>query len=261
MAEVNAHKEYASTVQSVERALKILECFRNSTPEIGLIDIVEKVGLSKGTVHRLISTLCQADYISQDCKAGKYRLGPKVFELGCIAQNHMELYRVAKPFLYQLREKTNETVHLVIEAGEEVLYIDKVDSLEPIRMNSFVGQRLPMYCSGVGKVLLAYKGKKERDKFYWETEFHALTPHTITDRGVMEEQVQQIKANGYAFDNEEGQSGLKCVASPVFDYDGNVIAAISVSAPSYRMDEEKVALIVKDVVKIAREISFAMGYR
>lgn len=258
---MDSNKENTSTVKSIERALKILESFRNSTPEMGLMDIAEKVGLTKGTTHRIISTLCSANYIAQDCKAGKYRLGPKVFELGCIAQNHMELYRVAKPFLYKLREKTNETVHLVIAVSEEVLYIDKVDSLEPIRMNSFIGQRLPMYCTGVGKVLLAHKSREHRYKIYKDKGLRSLTPNTITSVEKMEAELEKIKTKGYAFDDEEGQSGLKCIASPIFDYQGNVISAISVSGPSYRMGAEKIEVIVGDILEVSKEISFAMGYR
>ncbi|KUO48807.1 MAG: hypothetical protein APF76_18170 [Desulfitibacter sp. BRH_c19] len=249
------------TVQSIDRGMDILEAFTYEKPELGLMEICHIVGLTKGTVYRIVYTLAERGYISKDPISSKYRLGPKAFEIGSVAMSQMEIRRTANPFLVKLSNITGETVHLVIHDRGEVLYLDKVDSPQSIRMNSFTGQRLPMHATGVGKVLLAYMSEEEVKSICNIKSLLRMTSNTIVSYEKLVQDLAVIKQNGYAFDNEESQEGLRCIAAPIRDYSERVIAAISVSIPIMRFGDERVPSLLKNVLEIAAEISYQMGYR
>ncbi|MGI6285052.1 IclR family transcriptional regulator [Neomoorella humiferrea] len=249
------------TVQSIERALDILEVFSYSSPELGLVEISKKVGLSKGTTYRIVYTLMKRGYISQENQSGKYRLGPKTFEIGSVVMSQMEIRKVAHPYLEELRDITGETVHLVIQDKGEVLYLDKVDSTRAIRMNSFIGQRLPMHCTAVGKVLLAELPEIEVNYICNMKGMTRSTSKTITNLDMLKRHLKIVKEQGYALDDEENEEGLRCIAAPIRDCNGKVIAAISISAPVMRLNNDRIPEMVKAVQTTAERISYQMGYR
>jgi len=248
-------------VQSIERALDILEVFTFNESELGLVDISRKTGLSKGTTYRLVYTLVRRGYLRQNSKTGKYHLGPAAFQLGAVAMSHMEIRRVSRSILEDLCEETGETVHLVVEDKGEVLYIDKVDSPQSIRMNSFIGQRLLMHCTAVGKAILAYMDIEDVKRIIETKKMLKHTRNTITTWEDLLKNLEQVREKGYSFDDEENEEGLRCVGAPVRDFTGNVIAAISVSAPSMRLSNEKIEDVAAKVKDSAARISYLMGYR
>lgn len=252
-------KEYR--IKSVAKALKIVEILAKDAGEMALGEIAEKMRMPKGTTHGLISTLCDFGYIDQSPITGKYKLGFKLFELGNIVAQRLEIKNIAAPYIQKLVEEMEETVHLTILDKGEVLYIDKRESQQSIRIASRVGARLPAHCTGVGKVLLAFLPAEERKKIIAEKGLKRFTRNTITDPEVLEAELAKIREQGYAFDNEEFMEGLKCIAAPIRDYTGKVCAAISISGPTSRLRGEKLKKAVELVVATASAISMEMGYR
>jgi len=252
-------------IQSVVRALKVLELFTAEVPSLGLKEITQRVGLSKPTVFRILSTLKRMDYIEQDPSSGKYMLGLKVFEIGSACINKMSLRSFAMPLLQELVDKCKETVHLAILDRGEIIYIDKIDGTQTIRMMSAVGKRAPAHCTSVGKAILSHKSPKELDNVLSNIKMVKLTKNSIIDKKELKKELQQIKRQGYAIDNEELEIGLKCVGVPIFDYHGDTVGGISVSGPStrftnVRLRNELVPLIVKTAEKISRRLGFKSNF-
>jgi IclR family KDG regulon transcriptional repressor len=251
----------ANNVRSVERALAILQAFSFLRPELGLIEISNLVGLNKATTHRIISTLVDNGFVTQDPKTGKYKLGLKSFEIGQIAMSMMELRSVARPIVERLRDISEETVHVVVLDRGKVLYIDKVDSPRSIRMTSFIGQRVFPHSTAVGKVLLASLSDDEVVQICQRNGMPAQTPYTITSIEKLLDKLKKIRDNDFAVDDEENELGLRCLAAPVRDFAGKVIAAISISGPTTRVAMERVPELIEHLKNAALEISRQMGYK
>lgn len=253
-------KAKSNFIQSVDRALQILEVFSEKRKELGVTEIANILDIHKSTVFGLLATLENRGYLEQNPESGKYRLGLKLFELGNLVQAGMDLRETAAPIISRLVEEYGETVHLVICEKGEVVYIDKKESDDSaFRILSYVGRRLPMYCTGVGKCLLAYL-PEETVNLVLEKELVPFTPNTITDPEKLRAELQEIKSKGYAFDFEEIEMGLRCVAAPIKNHKGEVIAAISLSGPSIRMDDKRMQELVVPVKESALEISRKLGY-
>lgn len=246
-------------IQAVSRAIKILE-FVAANNMTRLSDISRGVGLNKSTTHGLIATLEAMGCIRQDQSTGKYALGLKLFELGQAVLANMDIRTAAMPYLLELSRKYEETVHLAILSGDEVIYIDKVDSPRSIRIVSKVGGRNPAYCTGVGKVLLAGLSDGELKKLLVDMEFKPITPNTITNAYALAEQINRIRQEGYATDSGEIDEGLSCFAAPVRNHLGAVTAAISLSGPTARLINGNSSRLVTDVIYCARQISGQFGF-
>lgn len=249
------------TIQSVERALKILECFTGNISEIGITDIAAAMGLGKSTVFGLVNTLVQEGYLEQNPENKRYRLGLKLFELGCIVQNRMDMREIARPYLKKLSEHFKMTVHMGLYKDQEVVYIDKMDAPDTRIVYSQVGKRAPMYCTGIGKAVLAQLEKEDADLILKRQEKEALTPYTKTEETDISEELERIRQKGYATDEEEVELGLKCVAVAIKDYQGKPVAAISISSSAVQMTEEKKAEAALELKKAAFDISRRLGYQ
>ncbi|EAX48458.1 transcriptional regulator, IclR family [Thermosinus carboxydivorans Nor1] len=245
-------------IQSVARAVKILEHLAASGNEDSLSNISRAIGLSKSTTHSLISTLEQLGYVHQDQSTGRYSLGMKLFELGQVVYSSMDIRRLTIPHLRKLVEKYGETAHIAVLSKGEVIYIDKVDSPHSIRIASQIGGRNPAYCTGVGKVLLAWLSDTELEKVMAGRVLHKFTSNTITSYEQLKQHLLEIRQCGYALDKEEFEIGLTCVAAPIKNHRGLVIAAFSISGPTMRMNE-KLNMIIRDVVEMSRTISAEFG--
>lgn len=255
-----ALKAKSNFIQSVDRSLQILEVFSSKNRELGVTEIANILGIHKSTVFGLLATLENRGYVEQNLENGKYKLGLKLFELGNLVQEGMDLRSIAVPFIEELVEKFGETVHLVVHDRGEVVYIDKRESQSAIRILSQVGRRLPMYCTGVGKCLLAYIREEDLQTII-KKGFQPFTPNTIVDEQQLKKELEKIRENGYAFDMEEIEMGLRCVAAPVKDARAEVIAAISLSGPSMRMDEKRMYELIEPVKFAALKISHNLGYQ
>jgi len=247
-------------VQSVNRALDILECFGQEKSEWGLSELSQKLNLAPSTIHRLLNTLIKRGYIEQDVKLGKYKIGNNFLMLSGSVLNKCSLRIIAKPLLEELSRKTEETVHLcILSSNNQVFYLDKIESPKSISIISRIGQTLPPHVSGVGKVLLAHLSDEQLEKVLGQLELKRFTKNSITDKDQLKSELLKIRQQGYALDNQELEEGLICIASPIFNLEGKVIAAISISGPTFRLNS-KIKEYIPLVKRTAISISELMGY-
>jgi IclR family KDG regulon transcriptional repressor len=246
-------------LSSVANAMRLLRVFSDESYEIGISDLGKHLQLPKSTVHRLASTLIEADMLEQSEENGKYRLGLAVFELGSLVRRKMDVSIEAKPFLMALREKTGETVHLAILDGVSIMYINSLESKQAIRMTLDIGMRKPAHSTAAGKVLLAFQPPEVQERVLAQG-LDQRTPNTIVDPVAFRHELAQIRNRGYANNDEENQVGVRSLAAPVWDYTGNVIAAISVAGPAQRLTKKVVAGFAPEVVSSAEAISARLGY-
>lgn len=252
--------EVKTRVQAIDRAVSIMKLFNEDRRELKLSEISDALDLNKSTVHGIISTLKYHGLIDQDEETQKYRLGLFNMSLGELVQKSLDIRDVTTPVVDKISSVLDETVHIGMLEDTEVVYINKKESNQSMRIFTTIGARNPAYCTGVGKVMLAYKNKD----FLMEKlpeKFVELTPKTITEKSELIDELVDIRNQGYAIDEEEFSMGLTCVAAPIFDYTGNVKYAISVSGPTIRMTVEKINESIVILKKAAKEISYKLGYK
>ncbi len=258
----NKEKEFKS-VQSVERALKILEEMANAGEPISISELASKVGLKVSTVHRLLATLLYRGYVEQEAETSKYRLGLKLLEVGNASKYYYDVRTIARPYLEALVEECNETTNLAVLDETEVVYIDQVESKRMIIVNMLaqVGNRAPVHCTATGKCLLAYLPQSKLEEVLGKIKLEKYTNETIVDIYYLNKELEKIIKEGYAFDWGEMEEHVHCVAAPIFNHTGEVIASISISGPSNRMTsyyiKNELAELVKDT---ALKISSSMGF-
>lgn len=250
-----------ATVQSVERAFDILEALAAAKGELGILDLSERVHLHPSTVHRLLMTLLQRGYVRQSDQTGRYSLGARLLQLGRVIHDHSTIRAEAHPFLERLVQASGETTNLSILDHDEAVYIDQVESPHLVRMFAQIGRRVPLHSTGCGKVLLAYLEPAERSRIIREKGLPAYTRNTITNPKELERALAEIRRYGYAVDDEETDEGVRCVAGPVRDHTGKVIAAISISGPITRVTKEKIPHLGKLVAEACSELSVMLGYK
>lgn len=248
-------------INSIDRALRILDLFTEHTAEYKLTEISQALNLHKSTAHGLLRTLAYHGYISQNPDNGKYRLGMKLVERGNLALNSLDLRKIADTHLREIVQILGDTVHLVILDGYEVVYIDKVEGEKSILQYSRIGKRAPLYCTAVGKVLATGIEDSELELIAEKQEFKKLTKNTISSKESFIKEVKLVKEQGYAVDDEELEIGLRCLAVPIFDYKGRVAASISISGSSSRIKKGS----EKDIYNLLKEkaaiISKELGYK
>lgn len=247
-------------VQSVVRALRLIDALGASGSEIGIADLSKRVALHVSTVHRLLTTLVQEGYCRQNPETGRYALGGKLFQLGEACLGQMDLRGLARPLLERLCRQTGETANLVVLDGTEALYLDKVESPQTLRVFSRIGHRAPLYCTAVGKVLLACRSAAERDALLGAGPLRPLTRHTLTSPAGLRRELAQVREQGFALDREECEEGAYCLAVPVRDAQGRVEAALSVSGPTVRLGDQRVPDLIPLMRRAAEELSAQLGF-
>lgn len=249
----------SARLSSVANSIRLLKAFSDDEYELGVSSLAKRLGLAKSTVHRLASTLIKDDMLEQDKETGKYRLGLALFELGARVRRKMNVVNEARLALKDLTEQVGETSHLTVLDHASVLFINKFECRQAIRMKSNVGSRAPAHCTADGKVLLAYKSAEMVDSIT-VAGLVAYTPKTIVDAAMLAADLAQVRARGYAFDDEETEIGLRAIAAPIRDNTGEVVAAISVAGPSQRMTKKVMLSYAPRVVAAAESISARLGY-
>jgi len=214
--------------------------------------------MPKSTVHRYLATLQQLE-LAERGDTDRFRLGPKVIELAGQFLANSDLRTESQGALDALAAQTDETIHLAVPSGTEVVYIAKVESKHALRMYSYIGARLPMYCTALGKAILAFSAPERRRDIFAQP-LSPRTPSTITSRQAFERELDAIRSQGYAIDDEENEPGIRCVGAPISDYSQTVIAALSVSGPGNRMDRKRCMELAPIVREAAQQISRRMGY-
>ena len=248
-------------VQSVDRTLTILEVLSDCNDGLGITEISSLVNLHKSTVHRLLSTLIYKGYVVQDEESSKYKITFKLFELGSKKVHKLDLLEISRPYTKMLMESVNEVVHLIIREETDIVYIDKVEANNTISMASRIGKRNPLYCTATGKAILAFLPEDEVLKVWNSSKIVKLTKNTNIDFILFKKELQEVKKNGYAIDDEENEMGVKCVGAPIFNMSGDVVAAISVTGPVTRITDDKIDFISNEVMQCTNLISKEMGYK
>ncbi|ARK22031.1 IclR family transcriptional regulator [Sporosarcina ureae] len=228
-----------SLVQSVVRAIKILEVFDEVNKELSIKEISAKLELNKSTVHALLKTLKEHGYITQNEQTADYSLGWKLYERGNLLLSQLSLKQVSSRHLYTLNRATNETVHLVKRLDQEAIYIDKINGNNTLVIYSRIGKKVPLHCSAVGKVLVAYLPKDSLTELLEGYEFIQATENSIQNHTDYMTELAQVKKQGYAVDDEENEYGIICFAMPIYDHKYDVVAAVSVSSPKSNFTKEK----------------------
>jgi DNA-binding IclR family transcriptional regulator len=247
-------------IKVLNKTFSILEILLQHGSAMNMTEISGKLGLYPSTTHRILDTLKYWGYAEQDPNTQNYQLGLKLVELGMARYHQIDLVKEAHPFLKELVDQCNEIVHLgVLEEGE-VLYLAKEESSQTIRMISYVGKRAPLYCTALGKVLLTYLSVEERKKILGEKVLPRLTENTITDKRELEKELSKVKEQGFALDREENEKDVRCIAAPIRNYQGKVIAAISISSPIFRINKNVQNNLKKALLETSKKISKRLGY-
>lgn len=254
-------KKPSSLTQSVTRALDILSCFTDEQPEVRVTDVAHRLNLTQSNVSRLLNTMVSLDYVEKDEVSGFYRLGPKIISLGSIALNNYEIRKQALPELYELENKLGLGANLAILNQKSMFYLAHVDSHHSPRMYTMNGRSMPLHCTAIGKVLLAFMSDEEREEIISAEQLPKYTAHTLTEKNRLLRELEQIRNNGYATEIEELALGRACIAAPVRNRRGDVIAGISISgALSQIRLEEREQTLRAMIIEVTDRVSMKMGY-
>jgi len=252
----------AYTVKSLIKALNILDALAEGEhSSYTLTELSRRLRLHVSTVHRLVVNLSRQGFLDQDPATGGYQLGHRVLRMGLRVLDRLDFRRVARPLLRELNERTQETVHLVILQGEYGMSVEKLLSPQPVGLDARLGALIPLHCSGVGKSLLAFQDEEFLQRIAKSPGLERRTARTITTLAQLGKELATIRERGYSVDDEEAVEGLRCVAAPIFDHTGRVVAAFSVAGPATRITHERVPEIALLVCETSRKISFRLGCR
>lgn len=246
-------------MSSLTKALRLLEAFTLERPELGITELGQALGLPKSTVHRIVSELEASGYVRQVPRTGKYRLGTRLWELGSVAVASQELRRAARPYLEELAARTGETINLVVLDDADALYVDEIQSRQPVRAHSYVGTRAPAHCVATGKSMLAWTpAALDRREQLGLSRF---TPQTIVERVELERELKLVREQGYAVNREEWRPDVCAVAAPVRDHTNQVVAALGVSGPAHRLSRERLRALGEAASDVGVRLSHDLGYR
>jgi DNA-binding IclR family transcriptional regulator len=249
------------SIRSVERALAIVQFVAEAGRELSVDEIVAGIGLAKTTVFRLLATLTARQFLARDGQTQAYRLGSLAVFVGARGLGSLDVRRIARRHLVTLMEAAGETVHLSVLSQEAALCVDKIDSTRSMRMSSYIGFRDPLHCSGVGKVLLAFQDDQTLAALLDGMSMEVHTVHTIVDKAELHGELASIRKQGFAIDFEEIEDDVCCVAAPVHDHEGVVVAAVSVSGPTSRVNQTTLPDLIPTVKHAALAISRDLGWR
>ena len=255
---VSAKRNY--NITSVQRCLRLLSLFAQATDGLSASEVAKQSGLPVSTVHRFLVNLENAGFLAYG-NTGKYHLGISSFSIGHAAFAQLDIRRLSLPYLRALNQKTRETIHLTIRNGLSAVYVEKLDSPEKLRIFSHIGASVPLYCTAVGKVMLAYLPHNELEGILPQIELRRLTASTISDAAELRRHLERVRRNGYAFDLEEHEAHIRCVAAPIWDPSGAVNASLSLTAPVVRMALPRLRQLAPLVQEAGLRISRDLGYQ
>ena len=247
-------------LSSVGTAIQLLKAFSEEQVDIGISELSRRLGVAKSTVHRLAATLAAEGLLEQDRESEKYRLGIALFRLGALVRRRMDISSQGRPYLYALREKTNETVHLAILDGTEIMYVYNLESTQAIRMRSDLGVRKPAYCTAEGQAILAFQPQPVIDAVIAQG-LTPRTPQTITDPAELIKALGVVRQRGCAIEDEESEIGMRGISAPIRNDAGEVVAAVGLAGPATRLSKKAIAAFVPHVIETADLVSSRLGHR
>jgi IclR family transcriptional regulator, KDG regulon repressor len=247
-------------LSSVTSALLVLKAFSAEEAEIGISSLAKRLGLAKSTTHRLAVTLAAEGFLEQNPETGRYRLGLSLFTLGALARRRMDVSNVSRPLLGTLRDKFQEASTLAILSGRSIMYLHNLESGQAIGIRAHIGDLKPAFCTAEGRVLLAFSPPAVVTEVL-AAELLPRTANTETDPAVLRRLLDEVRATGYALDDEESEDSMRCLAAPVRDISGKVVAAVGLAGPTVRLTKKALRAMAPEVVAIGDAISVRMGWR
>ena len=242
----------SENVQSVERALDIINTIVAANRPLSIAELSQAMNLAPSTIHRILQTLTVKNYVFQDVQTKRYDIGPEIVDISSALYLRYDLVRRVRPYLQELVELTGETAHIAQLYGTTAMYLSQVEPFSMVRMFTTPGSIAPLHCSDVGKVFLADLPAARVDEIVRKTGLPARTPHTITSEATLLSELQHVQMQGYALDDEEREVGVRCLSAGILNGAGKVIAAIGVAGPTSRLSRERVAEVSAAVVGMAQ---------
>ncbi len=253
-------EQQGNQLSSVKNALRILQSFSMDEPEKRISDIAKSLQLNKSTVSRTMSTMASEGFVIKDPETQKYRLGLSILSLSGIINTNMDIYQESMPVLNKLVETCGETAHISVLENHEVIYLQKVECNHPVRFLTHVGKRNPAYCTSSGKVLLAFSDEGITEAII-ANGLQPYTEETITDPDELRTHLKQVREIGHSYSFEELSEGVISIGTPIFDYTGKIVAALSVVGPKQRIHSGKIQSILHHTLRASSEVSSRLGYR
>ncbi len=248
-------------MKSLHKVLDIIEAVAKSG-SLGIRELSSLTGFPPPTVHRITSTLLERRYFRQDPATKKLSLSVQFLELGTRVQQQLNLMAIARPYLEKLMAETRESVNLTVQDGDYVAYMDQVRSDHSmLQLFTKPGARVPLYCTGVGKMFLSQWSPSEVEKYMDRTSLIPHTPHTLVDRQKLLQELERIRKQGYSVDNEEMEKGVRCVAALVLDHQGKPAGAVSISGAAMRIESRKIQIFTRSLQACSQAISKEMGFK
>ncbi|MGB8832391.1 MAG: IclR family transcriptional regulator [Candidatus Sulfotelmatobacter sp.] len=246
-------------ITALQRGLRLLHLFSASSQGLTAKQVADRSRLPVSTVHRFLANLESAGFLN--CSGNIYHLGIACFAIGQAALAQLDIRRVSLPYLQELNQQTRETVHLTVRHGVSAVYVEKLDSTEQLRIYSRIGATVPLYCTAVGKVMLAYMSDEQQKQQMLQLSLKRYTPNTVGNVQQLEAELHRVRKNGYACDLEEHELHIRCVAAPIWDHAGLVNASLSITAPIFRMAISRLRQLAPVIQAAGLQISRELGYQ
>jgi DNA-binding IclR family transcriptional regulator len=250
----------ANIIQSLQRGLSILEIIGKNGAALSMAGVSRAIGLHPSTTYHLLRTLTTLGYLRQDEATRNYVIGPKLFQVAGSAWTEDQLIKISAPFLAELAHQSGETSHLATFEHGDVIVVDRVEGSGPVHVSERIGYPRPAHCTAIGKTLLAYLPESELKSFLQTYELKAITARSITSIPMLEQELKRVREQAYAFDDEEFNQGIRCLAAPVRNFTGEVVASIGISGPVWRVSLDRVSRFIEIVKGTAHRLSQQLGY-
>ena len=253
-------REEIGVTRTLDRGLAILEAVA-AAGQASLSDIARATTMSASTAFRLIETLERRGFLARSEETGAYRIGSRAFDVGAAFSSATRLNDVARPLMRRLAEELGESVALAVREGAQVMYVEQFEARSAVRMIARLGSRMPVHCTAVGKVMVAWLWEARIDDIVGREPYERHTPNTLTRRAGLLRDLGQVRDRGYAVDAQEYEADVRCVAAPLRNRDGEVVAALSVSAPAGRLGASREPALARALLETAAEVSARLGWR
>jgi DNA-binding IclR family transcriptional regulator len=244
----------SDSIRAVDRALDILMCFTRQTPSLSMTQIADKIGMNKSTVHRLLGTLEKRHFLHRDADSGQYQLGVHMLQMAHLALENNTIRKAATPFMKELASRSQETITLSILDGNEVIFLNVIESPQRVKLAASVGQRMPAFATAAGKAMLSRLDNNQVEKIL-DQGMQRYTPHTVRTKAALLENIAVARRHGFAISMQEYEDGINAVAAPVLAQDGTLMAAVTVAGPAYRFSREKMLEIGPAIMAIGEAIA------
>ena len=247
-------------ITALQRGLRLLHLFSEAPRGLTAKQVASLSRLPVSTVHRFLANLVTAGFLNRDGE-GTHSLGIACFSIGQAAVGQLDIRRLSLPYLRELNQQTRETIHLTVRHGLSAVYVEKLDSPEPLRIHSRIGAAVPLYCTAVGKVMLAYMPEDEQQRILPDLNLQRQTSNSVGNLQELKTELYRVRKNGYACDLEENERHIRCVAAPIWDHTGSVQSSLSITAPTVRMPVARLRQLAPMIQRAGLQVSAELGYQ